>query len=143
MKDIYNKLTISKIFAPVAVTAHTTNQDLDLQGFNSALIVCVTGAGTIDDSANYFEFRVSHADDDGTGSAGAYALCEDKDLLGAGTVTAGIPATPKVVAQGAQYQIGYVGGKRFLKVELRETGTCDIIVGAYLVKSHGHNVPAV
>lgn len=142
MKDLYNHIAITEVFDPVAVTDHTSNDDIDLAGYNSANILVVTGAGTISDSA-YMNLRISHADDDGTGSAGNYAYVADGDLLGAGTITDGVPATPVIDAASGEWQVGYVGGKRFLKIELRETGAVNAIIGVYVLKSHGLDVPAI
>ena len=141
-KDLYNNIEVETVMAPIAVTAHTSDDDIDLAGFNSCLIMAVTGAGDIADP-NYMNFRVSHADDDGTGSAGAYAYVEDKDLLGAGTVTDGVPATPLINAIDSAFCIGYVGGKRFLKIELREAATTNAIIGLFVIKGHPLDVPAI
>lgn len=141
MKDLYNHIEIAEVFDPVAVTGHTSHQDIDLKGFNSAVIVGLTGAGTIDADTNYMNFRISHADDNGSGAAGTYALCTAADLLGVGAVTDGIPASPVMIAASTAYKIGYVGGKRFLKIELRETGAVNAIIGVYVIKGHGLDVP--
>jgi len=142
MKDLYNHIVPAVVMAPVAVTAHTSNEDIDLAGYNSCLIMAVTGAGTID-GTNFMSFRISHADDDGTGSAGSYAYVEDKDLLGAGTVTDGIPETPVINAEDSVFTVGYVGGKRFLKIELREAAATNAIIGLYVIKGHPLDVPAI
>lgn len=142
MKDLYNKIVPEVVMAPIAVTAHTSDEDIDLAGFNSCLIMAVTGAGDIADP-NYMSFRISHADDDGSGSAGSYSYVEDKDLLGAGTVTDGVPATPLVDAIDSVFCLGYVGGKRFLKIELREAATTNAIIGLFIIKGHGLDVPAI
>lgn len=141
MKDLYNHIEIAEVFDPVAVTGHTSTEDIDLAGFNSAVIVALTGAGTIDADTNYMSMRISHADDDGDGAAGDYAYCTEDDLLGSGTVTDGVPASPVLIAASAEYKLGYVGGKRFLKIELRETGTVNCIIGVYVIKGHGLDVP--
>ena len=142
MKDLYNNIEIATIQAPITVTAHTDDEDIDLVNYNSCVIVATTGANTMD-SSNYMSFRLSHADDDGTGSAGSYAYCTGDDLLGAGTVTDGVLATPQINAQGSQFKVGYVGGKRFLKVELRETGSVSCVIGLHIIKGHGLDVPVI
>jgi len=142
MKDLYNHIVPAVVMAPIAVTAHTSDEDIDLAGFNSCLIMAVTGAGDIADP-NYMNFRISHADDDGSGSAGDYAYVEDKDLLGAGAVTDGVPATPLIDAIDSVFCIGYVGGKRFLKIELREAATTNAIIGLFIVKGHPLDAPPI
>ena len=142
MKDLYNKIVPEVIMAPIAVTDHTSDDDIDLAGYNSCLIMAITGAGDIA-SPNYMSFRISHADDDGTGSAGSYDFVEDGDLLGAGTITAGIPATPLINATDSVFAIGYVGGKRFLKIELREAATTNAIIGLLIIKGHPLDSPEI
>jgi len=142
MKDLYNNIVPEVVMAPIAVTDHTSNQDIDLAGFNSCLIAAITGAGDIA-SPNYMNFRISHADDDGTGSAGSYSYVEDKDLLGAGAVTSGVPATPLIDANDSVFCIGYVGGKRFLKIELREAANTNAIIGLFIIKGHPLDAPAI
>lgn len=142
MKDLYNNIELGVVLAPIAVTNHVSKDGIDLAGFNSCLIVAVTGAGDIA-APNHMNFRISHADDDGAGSAGSYAYVTDKDLLGAGAVTDGVPATPVVNAIDSTFSVGYVGGKRFLKIELREAATTNAIIGLYVIKGHGLDVPAI
>jgi len=142
MKDSYNSIEIKTVMAPIAVTAHTSNEGIDLAGFNSAIIVVETGAGDID-SPNYMSLRISHADDDGTGSAGSYAYVKDGDLLGAGALTDGIPATPLIDDEDTTFKVGYVGGKRFLKIELREAAATNCIIGIHVIKGHPLDVPAI
>jgi len=142
MKDLYNNIEIETIMAPIAVTDHTSDQDIDLAGFNSAVIVVSTGAGNIDDP-NYMSLRISHADDDGTGSAGDYAYVEDGDLLGAGSITDGVPATPLIDDENTTFMVGYVGGKRFLKVELRAAATTNAVIGIHIIKGHPLDAPAI
>lgn len=142
MKDLYNHLKIETIMAPVAVTADTSDEDIDLAGFNSCVIVAETGAGDIA-APNTMTFRISHADDDGTGSAGDYAYVADGDLLGAGAITDGVPATPVINAIDSTFAVGYVGGKRFLKVELIEAAATNAIIGLHIIKGHGLDVPPI
>ena len=142
MKDLYNKLTPVVVMAPIAVTAHTSDEDIDLAGYNSCLINAITGAGDIADP-NTMTFRISHADDDGTGSSGSYAYVTDDDLVGAGAVTDGVPATPVINAIDSAFSLGYVGGKRFLKIELREAAATNAIIGLFITKGHPLDSPAI
>lgn len=142
MKDLYNHLEIETVMAPIAVTADTSDEDIDLAGFDSCVILGVTGAGTIT-STHKMNFRISHADDDGTGSSDSYSYVEDEDLLGAGDVTDGVPASPVMIAEDSEYALGYVGGKRFLKIELIEADTTDAIIGLYVIKGHPLDVPPI
>jgi hypothetical protein len=142
MKDLYNNIVPEVVMAPVTVNDPTSDEDIDLEGYNSCLIMAVTGAGAIDDT-DFMSFRISHADDNGTGSADSYSYVEDDDLLGAGTVTEGIPATPLIDDEDAVYCVGYVGGKRFLKIELIDDAETNGIIGLYVIKGHPLDVPEI
>lgn len=139
MKDSYSIIDIENVQAPIVVDAHTDDADIDLAGYNSALMVFTTGAGTIDSTANRLDVRISHADDDGTGSAGDYAYVETKDILGTDGVTDGVIGS--LGAIDSAYSWGYVGGKRFLKIELREPGVSSVIVGIHVIKGHPIDAP--
>jgi len=128
--------------APVTVNDSTSGEDIDLEGYNSCLIMAVTGAGTINDT-DFMSFRISHADDDGAGSADSYSYVEDDDMLGAGGISDGVLATPQIDDKDAVYCVGYVGGKRFLKIELREAASTDGIIGLYVIKGHPLDVPEI
>jgi len=66
---------------------------------------------------------MEHADDDGTGVAGSYANVAAADVQGV-TPASGIVLTIDADAETPQItKIGYVGGKRFVKITPAETGT--------------------
>jgi hypothetical protein len=149
MKDLYNNLEVVSIIDPVTVTdsgAPAAVGDIDLAGFNSALIVYSVGteAGTLSGTL-YHTLKLEHADDDGTGSAGDYAAVAAADVLGVTPSSTGIIFTiDDPEKDNAVYKCGYVGGKRFLRITAAETGApsgCPISV--VLVKGHGLDVPAI
>jgi hypothetical protein len=135
MKDLYSKITPVAAIAPVNVLDATTptTLEIDLQGYNSAVVIISHGAKVEGDTGT-IDFTMTHADDDGTGVADSYASVSDDDVLGV-TPTEGVIlnlATGAVAA--AITKVGYVGGKRFIKIATTETGSnatgtiCDIIV---------------
>lgn len=144
MKDIHNTNLVVSLADPAIVAATTTlADDVDLAGFNAAELVISLGAntGTTPSSSHKLVFALWHADDDGTGSAGAYALVEPKDVLGV-TATDGVLLTTDAAAKyETTYQFGYVGGKRFLRLIATETGTVSVTMGVSLVKGHPLDAP--
>jgi hypothetical protein len=146
MKDSYSHLVPVQAVAPVKVLDATVPAaaEVDLAGFNSALIVTSWGAKVGGDTGT-IDVALTHADDNGSGAAGAYADVAAKDVLGV-TPSSGII---KNLAGGAVNagiaKVGYVGGKRFIKITVTEsdanaTGTIMSIV---VVKGHGQDAPAV
>jgi len=135
MKDLYSKITAVAAIAPVNVLDATVpaTLEIDLKGYNSAVVIINHGAKVAGDTGT-LDFTMTHADDDGTGSAGAYANVAAADVLGV-TPTSGVILNLAAAAVAAGItKVGYVGGKRFLKIAITEsdsnaTGTiCDIIV---------------
>jgi hypothetical protein len=138
MKDLYNNITLlsghdpivgGNAAAPAAVT-------FDLVGYDSAVFVYWVGLeGSTLDGSNYWTVKMEHADDDGTGTstAGSYANVAAADVQGV-TPASGIVVTVDAPAEdNAIYKIGYIGGKRFVKVTIAETGTGPNLPQALMV----------
>lgn len=147
MKDLYSKITAVNVVSPVVGSngsAPAAVSDVDLAGYNSALILFSLGleSGTLSGSL-YWTLKLEHADDDGTGAAGSYADVAAKDVLGV-TPASGIICTVDAPAEDEKvYKIGYVGGKRFLKFTIAETGTpsgCPMTI--ILLKGAPQDAPA-
>ena len=148
MKDLYNNLEVVSIIDPVTVTdagAPAAVGDIDLAGFNSALIVYSVGteAGTLSGTL-YHTLKLEHADDDGTGSAGDYSAVAAADVLGVTPSTGIIFTIDDPEKANAVYKCGYVGGKRFLKITAAEEGATEgCPISVVLIKGHGLDVPAI
>jgi len=151
MKDLYNHLTPVQVVEPILQLVGTTHAavEVDLQNFNSALILWNVGsknAGDTLNSTNKFTLTLTHADDDGTGSAGSYSNVAAADVLGGDTPSSGVVKTVDAEADCDQiYKIGYVGGKRFIKLLITAAGTIanGTIMDITVIKGHGLDVPAI
>ncbi|MFH0894763.1 MAG: hypothetical protein V2A54_10030 [Bacteroidota bacterium] len=146
MKDLYNHLVPVQAVVPVKVLDATvpTTVEIDLAKFNAALIVISCGAKAAGDTGT-IDVTLTHADDDGTGAAGAYAAAAAADVLGV-TPTAGVILNLAAGAVAAAvYRIGYVGGKRFIKAAVTETGSnaTGTMMSITVIKGHGSDVPAI
>lgn len=147
MKDSYSHLVPIQSVVPVKVLDATvpTPIEIDLAGFNSALIVISCGAKAAGDTGT-IDVALTHAPDDGTGVAGAYADVVLADVLGPTTVTTGII---KNLAGGAVaaavYKVGYIGGKRFIKITVTESGSnaTGTMMSIEVIKGHGQDKPAI
>ena len=145
MKDMYNNIEIAQVIDPVVASASVTAVEVDLQGYNSATILAYfgTNAGNLS-GTNKWTVELTHADDDGTGSAGAYANVGSDDVLGV-TPSSGVILTLDADAEdNTAYKVGYVGGKRFIKIGLTKHASApNIPVSICVVKGDGELVPAV
>ena len=140
MKDLYNNLDIESILDPVTIDGSDNEDDIDLAGANSAVLLFSLGDGTVSDS-NKLTIKLEHADDDGTGSAGSYSEVEAKDVLGVDSVSDGVILSIEDDEQ--VYKRGYVGGKRFLKVSWTAVSSFDCPTGIALIKGHLLDVPPI
>lgn len=126
MKDLYNNIIAEQSIAPVVGqnAAAPTAVEVDLAGCNSAVFLICTGIeGSSLSGSNYWTWKMEHADDNGTGVAGSYANVAAADVQGV-TPASGIVLTIDADAETPQItKIGYVGGKRFVKITPAETGT--------------------
>ena len=138
MKDLYNNIEIVSVLDPIAVTATATYDDIDLAGFNSALLVlnCGLDAGTGLSASHKLVFVLNHSDDGTT-----YTAVETKDMLDL-TVTAGVVLTIDAVGEdNSIYKLGYVGGKRYLQLVMTETGTVSMPLSIECIKGNPLDAP--
>lgn len=114
---------LSAVFSvpPATYNADPTPAAVDLQGFDSATILMPVGVGGITfDASNKVEFKLTHSDDNST-----YTAVEQADVSGSVTVGAGGIIRSLVAAHAAAScaKVGYVGGKRYIKVLPDFSGT--------------------
>ncbi|MHB8110510.1 MAG: hypothetical protein ACYDHW_10820 [Syntrophorhabdaceae bacterium] len=149
MKDLYNHIVPVQVVAPVNVLDATVPAavEVDLAGWNSAVIEVSHGAKVVGDTGT-ITLKLEHADDSVVpGVAGTYAEVEAVDMQGvtpaAGT---GIILTLAAGAVAAAiHKLGYIGGKRHLKFTVAETdaNATGTIMAISLIKGHGLDVPAI
>ena len=140
MRDLHNNIAFVEAIAPAVYAADTTPASLDLAGFNSAEIVIQAGAGGISfTSTNKIEFSLTHSDDNAT-----FTPVTAADLLGLNSVTGGvILAFTAAKAATSVHKVGYVGGRRYLKLLADFSGThgTGTALSAILVKAHAASRP--
>ena len=108
-------------FDAEALAADNTPVAIDLQGYGTALVLLEVGVGGITFSGtNKVEFVLTHCDTVG----GTYTNVTDDDVLGVTDVTGGIIHSLEAAHAAATVtQVGYRGGKRFLKLLADFSGT--------------------
>lgn len=109
---------------PAVLTADNTPAAIDLRGYHSATILLTIGVGGITfTGTNKIEFVLTHSDDDTT-----YTPVTDndvvKDVLAPDAITNGIVRALTAAHAAADVQkLGYVGGKRYVKLLADFSGT--------------------
>lgn len=140
MKDLTHNIAPVVALAAAARNADATSSAINLAGFESAAIEISVGVGGITfDDTNKVEYKVTHSDDDSTYTAVAQA-----DMQGTTVGSGGIVKTLNAAhAAGAVYTYGYVGGKKYLKVQADFSGTHGTAtpMAVNIIKGHPANAP--
>ena len=121
MKDLANNLIGVQSLAPAVRTADANGDGVDLQFFEGAMAIVDVGAeGDTLSSSVKIDFKLEHSDDNSSFSA----VTSSSDVTDGSVDSSGIFATfddnseaPAIAA------IGYVGGKRYVRVVADHTGT--------------------
>lgn len=140
MRDIVSNIAVVSAIVPAVLAADNTPAAVDLHGFNSAMVSIQVGAGGITFSGtNKIEFVLSHSDDDAT-----YAPVDQADVQGVTGVASGIILALKAAhADPSVTRVGYVGGKRYLKLLADFSGThgTGTPIAATVIKGNPHSAP--
>jgi hypothetical protein len=142
MRDLVNSLAAVVAIPAAAYTADNTPGAVDLLGFESAVIAIHVGVGGITfDAMNKVEFKLTHSDDDTTYTAVTEADVQGVDSVGAGGIVKSLIAAHAVADIT---KIGYVGGKRYLKLLADFSGThgTGTPIAAEVIKGHSRYWPA-
>ncbi len=128
MKDLVSKLKFVTGIGPAALSADQTAVAVDLQGYESAVLHLAIGIGGITfDASNYIEFTLRHSDDGATYTDVTLAdLAGDDKQSSIETSQDSKSAIKQLKAEHAAaaiYEIGYIGGKRYLELDIEFTGT--------------------
>jgi hypothetical protein len=150
MRDIDSTLVAVKGITPQVVNTGggaVNTGNVDLRGYDGALVVFSIGANGGDtlSGTNKFTVLAQDASDAGSDTPGDYAAVDADDVVGV-TPASGIVYTIDDAAEDDMvYQFAYVGGNRFLKVTVTPNGTLTNgnPVSVNIIKGLPHRVPAV
>ncbi len=122
MRDLHSNLKlVQAVKAQVVGDTDVQSAAIDLKGFNSAEILIDVGtAGDTLGATVKFDVIVTHSDDDSSYSAVAAGDILGNDAPGSNGEILTIDADAEAALV---YQFGYVGGKRYLKIEVESDGT--------------------
>jgi hypothetical protein len=126
MKDLYNNIDLKAVIDPIvgANASAPAEVVVDLAGCNAAVFGIYIGLeGSTLDGSNYWTWTMTHADDDGTGVAGSYTSVAAADVQGVTPASGVILTVDSPAEDNTLYKIGYIGGKRFVKITPAEVGT--------------------
>ena len=137
MKDLYNNLEAVSVLDPIAITATATYTDIDLQGFNSCILLISCGLDASLAAGHKIVYALSHSDD-----GDSYSVVETKDVLDLVVVSGVVLSLDNVNTEDNTInKIGYVGGKRYLQLVGTVTGTTDPPISIVLIKGDPELAP--
>lgn len=121
MRDLANNTNTVVVVAPAVITGDTNGTGVDLQGFSSCQLTVSTGVeGDTLSSSVKFEYYLEDSDDNSTFAA----VTSNLNTTGKGVDSNGVfllldanGETPQITT------IGYIGGKRYVRVRIDATGT--------------------
>tara|TARA_R110000823_G_scaffold232606_3_gene359062 strand:- start:873 stop:1319 length:447 start_codon:yes stop_codon:yes gene_type:complete len=121
MRDLANNTNTVSVVVPAVITGDTNGTGVDLQGFESCVLTVNTGAeGDTLSSSVKFEFYLEDSDDNSSFSA----VTSSKSVTGKAVSGAGVFLTLDANGETPQITtIGYIGGKRYVRVRIDATGT--------------------
>lgn len=122
-KDLYSNLGLAHTIAPQFINSNTTitGSEVDLQGYEGALIALHAGTIAGSSSANIYTPEVQESDSSGTG----FTAVADADLIGTEATAVHTGGTDNTLKK-----IGYKGTKRYIRVVL--TTTAFTTAGGYI-----------
>lgn len=126
MKDIYSDVSVASTLVPAVQSATASGTAVDLQGYNSALLIVETGAIV---SSGLYDIKLQESD---TTTDGDFADVAAADLLG---------TLPADLAASTVYRQGYVGNKRYIRAVITKQSGTSIAAGAVIVRGHPNDAP--
>jgi hypothetical protein len=124
IRDIYNNVSTVQSLAPAARTVSVAGASADLREFGGALVQIHAGAWT--DGTHTFD--VQESDDDVTFTSVAAAQLQGTE-----------PVIDSAAEGGKVYEIGYLGSKPYLRVNVAvATATTGAVYGVSILRGHPH-----
>lgn len=141
-RDLKNNLKVTQLLDPDTVTSDTATAAVDMQGYDSLMLVVAVGAsGDTLSGSLYTELEVQHSDSPSSG----FAACADADILDAitGNNTGTFAKIDDAAEDDAAYKVSYIGNKRYVKVNINVSGTHSngTPIGVVAIQGHGHALP--
>jgi len=125
MKDLSHNISVGNSLINAVKTAGANGTTVDLQGFLSATAVVTAGLeGDVLSGTKSFTVALQHSDDNSTWTDAVQADIVNGTIASGGiwlTLDGSDGGDPGTT--GGEWQVGYVGGKRYVRLVLAKTGT--------------------
>ena len=116
-----------------------TSGEVDLRGYDSVMFLTDFG----DDGSPFtsVSMQIEEAADDGTGASGAYAVVTTDAHVDGYTPDATTGLFSTVTTSADEIVVGYLGSKRFVRVNVIATGVDGVQCGIWAIRGHAHLTP--
>lgn len=140
-RDIYHSLKVSQLVDPATVTSDTNSSELDLKGYDSAMLVFNVGeSGDSLSGSIKIELEVEESDDNST-----WTDVADADLTNvvSGTNDGTVAVIDAAAEDDSVHIVGYKGTKRYVRGVINLTGTHSngTPMSVSGVRAHAHQKP--
>jgi hypothetical protein len=146
VKDLASRISSVQAIGAATLAASNTPAAIDLDGFHSATVLLSVGAGGITfDPTNRIDFVLTESDGDVTYSNVDITKVSGAGVSGLTSISSGIVKSLIAAHASADVtEIGYIGGKRYLKLLAQSGGThsTGTPVSAIVVKGNPVVIPA-
>ena len=122
MRDLKNNVDAVKSIAPATYKTNQTGTGVDLRGYESALAIVYSGVLTDGTHTP----KIQESDDDVT-----YTDAAADDLQG----------TFANISAGSIQRVGYIGGKRYIRIFAASSGATGAIYGALIMRGLPQHAP--
>lgn len=133
-RELRSTTRVVQLYAPTTTTADTNSRYVDLQGYDSVDLVITYSDVTASTGSNKFDVKVFEANAT-PASVGSYTEVAAANLRGT------FPTLQNAVT-GNVALVSYVGNKRYLFVQLDETGTASVIASVVAVLRNPAQAPS-
>jgi len=140
-RETFTYFSNARCDGAAAVTAllatSNTGQAVDRQGYDSLTFNCylLATSTAVAPATSYWYLRVEHTDASALGLGPSdYAVCGSIDVIRAasGVMTSGIIPIVASTYSGACLRVGYVGNKRYVRVNISTTGAMANNTSGYM-----------
>lgn len=135
LRDSLNDLKVTSAFNYASRTASANGTNIiDMQGFGACSFVVQLATVTTADASNLFTFTIEHGDNSSLTDGAAVTAATG--LLGSNLVI-----NDSATQSNMRGIMGYVGGKRYVRLVATETGTASAAFSADCVQHMGASQP--
>ena len=137
-RDLIHNIKAVKGFTAASISVTQTGDTIDLAGYESCTFLLSTGTGSLSTS-NYWTAKLQHGD--------ASDLSDAVDVPAANVMGAmGSDADNKLDSSNdssTTHKLGYIGGKRYVRIVLTLTGTMTQVMGCEALLGNPRHAPVL